>query len=41
MNPSRTLWMGNLDKNITDDKLTERVKHWTKQCKKSLLPMIG
>ena len=36
MNPSRTLWMGNLDKNITDDKLKEifnKISKYTKKFK--------
>ena len=36
MNPSRTLWMGNLDKNITDDKLKEifnKISKYTKKLK--------
>ena len=36
MNPSRTLWMGNLDKNITDDKLKEifnKISKYTKNLK--------
>ena len=34
MNPSRTLWMGNLNKNITEDKLKEIFNKISKCTKK-------